>query len=206
MVTGAEIDTAKTDYLGIGMADTGTRRHVAIQDNLLQLRELGYDWEYIDVESYIEEKQAGGECLDIVVVGKAGAETRLRNTKLNMNFMCDGILRQLSTGKYYLFEFKNQISFKFNGKRDVDTEHKPQAALYCLNLDIDDVLFLYESRDTCELNCFLYHVTEQDKQEQLNKIMECEKYVSNLIPPPKHFNEKPCRWCRYKNMCKKVGK
>lgn len=206
MVTGADTDVTKSDYTGIGMADTGTRRHVAIQDNLLQLKEMGYDWEYVDVEQYIAEKQSKGKCLDITVVGKAGAETRLRNNKLNMNFMCDGILRQLSTDKYYLFEFKNQVSFKFNGKQTVDTEHKPQAALYCLNLDIDDVLFLYESRDTCELNSFLYHATEQDKQEQLNKIIECETYVENMIPPPKHINEKPCRWCRYKSMCRKVGK
>lgn len=205
MVTGADLDPGRTDYQSIGMADTGTRRHVAIQEALMQLSELGYDWEYIDVEEYIKDKQLNGKCSDIIIVGKSGPETKLRNTKLNMNFMCDGIMRQKSTGRYILFEFKNQISFKANNKEDVDTEHKPQAALYCLNLDLEDVFFLYENRDNCELHCFLLHISDEDKNAQLAKLQECDTYVENLIPPPRHKDLKPCRWCSYKVMCKRCG-
>ena len=205
MVTGADTDPGRSDYQSIGMANTGTGRHVDIQEYLIQFVDFGYDWQYIDVEEYLRMKQLQGKCKDVIVTGRSGPETKLRNTKLNMNFMCDGIIKQMSTGKYFLFEFKNQISFKANNKTDVDTEHRPQAILYCLNLDLEDGFFLYENRDNCELNCFLIHVTEEDKNTQLSKIQECETYVENLIPPPKHSDLKPCRWCNYKQMCKKVG-
>jgi hypothetical protein len=205
MVTGADADPDKTDYNAIGMADTGTRRHVAIQEALMDLSELGYDWEYVSVPDYIEMKKTQGKCSDIIITGQSGAETKLRNAKLNMNFMCDGILKQKSTGKYFLFEFKNQISFKTLNKSGVDAEHKIQAILYCLNLDLEDALFLYENRDTCELFAFLFKVDDTMKAEQLNHINECQSYVEKLIAPPKHENLKPCRWCKYKTMCKKVG-
>lgn len=204
---GMDVDGRRTEYTGVGMADTGTRRHVAIQDALLQMKDLGFDWEYVDVAEYIKLKQSQGKCLDIKVADKRGAETHLYHSTLYLSFMCDGIIRKISTGDYYLFEFKNQISFKYADKEHVDKEHVDQVSTYCLALDLDKALVLYENRDTCALECpEVFEVTEEMKQSQVNKILECESYVERLTPPPAHENTKVCRWCPYQIACKKAGK
>ena len=69
-VTGERPDDTRTDYASVGMADTGTRRHIAIQEAITAMAELGYDWKYLDVEEYVREKQSQGKCLAIKVVGK----------------------------------------------------------------------------------------------------------------------------------------
>lgn len=205
MRIGMETDGRRTEYNAIGMADTGTRRHEAIQDVLLAMKEMNYDWEYLDVEDYLAQKWAEGKCLNIEVKERHGAETRLFDNVLGVSFMCDGIIRQISTQDDYLFEFKNQISFKYNGKQDMDEEHKDQTDTYCMELDLDKVLITYENRDTCELECFLHEADQEAKNKMAGKIIECEEYVKRLIAPPKHTDTKPCRWCNYTIACKKAG-
>lgn len=207
MRIGETPDESRSEYNAIGMADTGTRRHVAIQEVLEKMEKLGYDWRYLDVEEYIKHKQAEGKCLDIEVRGKRGAETRLFHKTLQISFMCDGIVQRISTGRCYLFEFKNQVSFKYADKEKVDAEHIDQVSTYCMALDLDECLVLYENRDICTLECpELLEITPEMKQNQVNKILECESYVERLIPPPAHNSTKPCRWCKYETACKKAGK
>lgn len=207
MRVGETPDDIRTEYNAIGMADTGTRRHEAIQEVLLEMKAMGYDWEYLDVAEYLAEKQREGKCMDIQVVGKRGAETKLFHKTLNMSFMCDGIVRRISTGQCYLFEFKNQVSFKYSGKEHVDAEHIDQVSTYCMALDLEYAFVTYENRDTCNLECpEVFHVTEEMKQRQVDKILECESYVERLVPPPAHSSTKPCRWCQYQTSCKKAGK
>ena len=200
-------DPGRTEYTGVGMADTGTRRHVAIQEVLMKMEGMGFDWRYLDVEEYLKRKQAEGKCLDVEVKGKMGAETRLFHKVLKMSFMCDGIIQRISTGEYFLFEFKNQISFKYSGKQAVDDEHIHQVTAYCESLDLEKVFVLYENRDCCELEVpEVLEVTKKMKQELVvDKIMTCESYVERLIPPPKHTDKKPCRWCSYQTACEKAG-
>lgn len=204
---GEEIDNVRTEYTAIGMADTGTRRHEAIQEVLLEMDEMGYDWRYVDVEEYLKEKWAEQKCLTIKVKGKHGAETRLFDEALQISFMCDGIIQRKSTKQYYLFEFKNQVSFKFNGKEKVDDEHITQVACYCMSLELDQAFVVYENRDVCSLECpELFVVTEEMKAECSSKIFECDSYVERMIPPPSHPTNKPCRWCPYQTACRKAGK
>ena len=92
---GADQDPERTEYTLIGMADTGTRRHEAIQDILLQMKELGYNWEYVDVADYVEKKQKFGKCKSLKIVGKEGAETKLFDEVLKISFRCDGIIRKI---------------------------------------------------------------------------------------------------------------
>lgn len=205
--TGAPTDTTTSEYNGIGMADTGTRRHEAIQEVLLQMKKLGYDWEYIDVAEYVKKKQSFGKCRTLQIKGSAGAETHLFDTALKISFRCDGIIRRISTNDYYLFEFKNQTSFKYANKETVDEAHVDQVVCYCTALDLDKAFVLYENRDTCNLECpEIFEVTDKMKQEIcISKIMECEGYVERMIAPPKCSDTKNCRWCNYKGICKKVG-
>ena len=203
---GAERDTSLTEYKSIGMADTGTRRHEAIQEVLLDMLRLGYDWEYVDVDDYVEKKQAKGKCTTIVVKERVGAETKLFDTALKISFRCDGIIRKVSTNEYFLFEFKNQTSFKFRDKEAVDEAHKKQVTCYCTALDLDKAFVLYENRDVCELECpELFIVTSEMKEKLVSHLMECEGYVERFVAPPKNETPKLCRWCPFKTACKKVG-
>lgn len=216
MVTGEKPDESRTDYASVGMADTGTRRHVAIQEAVTAMAELGYDWKYLDVEEYLREKWAMGRCLDVQVVGKRGVETALRHKTLNISFMCDGIVRYLPSGEDFLFEFKNQISFKYGhddkepgavSKSHVDAAHEDQVCTYCMALDLDRALVLYENRDNCNLECpEVFEVTDEMKQARVDKILECDSYVERQVPPPMHHDKKPCRWCQYQTACKKHGR
>lgn len=207
MRSGEPADESRTEYQMIGMADTGSRRHEAIQDVLEKMEKLGYDWRYVNVAEYIANKHAEGKLLNIDVVGQRGAETKLFDKVLNISFMCDGIVQRVSTGKYYLFEFKNQTSFKYSGKEKVDEAHVDQVTCYCMSLDLSEALVTYENRDVCMLECpEVFLVTEEMKQACVSKILECEGYVERMIPPPMHPTTKPCRWCQYQTACKKAGK
>lgn len=215
-VTGEKPDESRTDYCSVGMADTGTRRHVAIQEAVSAMAELGYEWKYLDVEEYIREKQAAGKCLDIVVRGKRGVETSLYHKTLNISFMCDGIVRHIPSKQDFLFEFKNQISFKYAKdetdpnapcKRHIDRQHEDQVCTYCMALDLDKALVLYENRDNCNLECpEVFEVTDAMKQARVDKILECDEYVARAVAPPMHDNTKPCKWCQYKTACKRCGR
>jgi hypothetical protein len=206
MRTEAEEDVSMPDYCLVGMADTGSRRHTAIQGVLLYMTETKADWRYIDVANYVALKQKEGKCKSLSVVGKQGAETKLFDDKLFLSFMCDGVLQRVSTGEYFLFEFKNQISFKAANKKSIDAEHIPQITCYCAELDLSKAIVLYESRDNCELFCPpILEVTESMKQGVADKILLCEGYVSKLTPPPMHTDTKPCRWCKYQSACRKAG-
>ena len=204
---GAPQDSTSSEYNAIDMADTGTRRHEGIQEILLAMQGLGYDWKYLDVAKYIEEKQKYGKCLSLEVKGRAGAETHLIDKALNTSFRCDGIVRRISTNEDYLFEFKNVISFKYGqvDKHILDEHHK-QVICYCTSLDLDKALVLYENRDTCELNVpEIFEVTQEMKNSLSGYITECEGYVERMIAPPKCVESKTCRWCPYKQICQKVG-
>lgn len=203
--TEQEMDPPRSDYQGIGMADTGSRRHEAIQEVLLSMTD-STDWEYLDVADYVKMKQSQGKCMSLKIMGQRGAETKLFDTNLCVSFMCDGIVRRRSTDEYFLFEFKNQISFKYANKRCIDDEHIIQVTCYCALLDLSYAFVVYENRDVCELACpELLHVTAEMKQEMADKILQCETYVAKLIPPPAYDGTKPCRWCSYQAACRKAG-
>lgn len=206
MRIGEDVDESITEYNAIGMADTGTRRHVAIQSVLESMSSMGFPWKYVDVEEYVKEKQKEGKLLHLKIMGKRGAETKLLDEQLHVSFMCDGVLYNTETHKFYLFEFKNQASFKYNNKICVDADHVKQVTHYCLLLDLDEALVLYENRDTCMLECpELLKVTPEMKEEQVNRLLDCEQYVENKIVPPKHSDTKACRWCKYRTACRKFN-
>lgn len=205
--TGSEADERYEDYKGIGMADTGTRRHVAIQEVLEKMVDLGYPWEYLNVADYVEKKHSEGKILDTQVSGARGHETHLIHDKLHVSCMCDGILRNTETNEHYLFEFKNQISFKASKHaNNIDSSHEEQIVAYSTLLDLDKVIMLYENRDTCELYCpNVFYVTTGAKKAFENKLLEVERYVEQSIIPRANKGCSMCKWCNYKTLCDKHG-
>lgn len=198
-VTGAEIDdNQQVDPNLVGIAQSGTDRHERIQKTIAQMKDLGYDVEWIDVEEYLKRRpQPGTE-----VVEKKGMETKLRNTILNLSFMCDGIIK--FKGKYYVLEIKTEVSFKWNGRVQVEDKHKTQATCYSVALGIDDILFIYENRDFCSKKTFHVQITNQDKEERvIHRIETVNAHIEDGTVPDKTTTQSECKYCPFTNVCKK---
>lgn len=199
-VTGAEMDPdRKKEASNVGILQSGTDRHERMQEAISHMKRLGFDFEWIDVEEYLKKwPQPGTE-----VVSKQRHETKLKNTILNMSFLCDGIVQY--NGKYYILEIKTEVSFKWNGRVDVVELHKSQAASYSTCLGIDGVIFIYENRDFCSKKSFMYEVSDIDKEEKVvHFIATCDSYVERGIVPP--CEPAHCKYCNYKGVCKRDGK
>lgn len=206
------------DASGIGILESGTDRHDRIQHVLDAMKDLGMEFEYIDVETYVKENNLA----DIEIIEKKGMETKCFNKRFNISFLTDGIIKYIPENKYFIFEFKTEISQKFQSRTHEEPTHRIQAATYSLNFGINDVLFVYEDRNFCNHKAFLYHVTEEDKKEKVvDKILTCEEHLKNNTVPPKVTNKdidpnyiggkdrvvgpsaKICQYCKYKKECSK---
>lgn len=198
-ITGAKVEGDRAGSELIGICESGTDRHNRIQNAIDDMRKNGINCEYIDVGKYVEDNNIE----DIRVVNKSGNETKLYNEKLNMSFLCDGIIKY--KGEYYIIEIKTETSNKFWERNAVNEDHILQGTSYSLNLNIDKVIFLYECRDTCNKKAFMLNVTDEMKQDLVGKITDCDTYVSNLtVPPkPKDLSKKYCTYCNYADLCKR---
>ena len=199
-LVGAEPEQSNSTYNLAGICESGTDRHIRMQQNIERMEEvLGVDCEYIDIEDFIKTRNL----TDIEVKGQSGMETKLYNKKYNMSFMCDGIIRYKS--KYFIFEFKTESSSKFYQRKGVDESHYNQAIAYSLNFGIDKVLFVYECRDLLDLKAYIFEVSTDMKSELVKKIKETLHYaVTNRIPPkPINVLKKTCSYCAYRTQCGK---
>lgn len=199
-VLGIEPDTCKSSYQLEGICDSGTDRHIRMQKAIEQMKEtINVDCEYIDVESFVKQRNL----TDLEVVSKNGMETKLYNKNYNISFMCDGIIKY--KGKYFIFEFKTETADKFYRRTDVDESHYNQATAYSLSFGINQVLFVYENRNTCDLKSYIRVVTNEMKQELIGKLEYCDEYVKKLKVPPKpdetKVSRKTCSYCNYKKRC-----
>lgn len=198
-IMGAETNKESSDETLIGVADIGTHRHEFLQRHVSKMHEFGIDCEWVDVEKYVEDhcKELGTS-----VVKKSGFEYKCSNSKYNMSFLCDGIIKY--KGVYYILEIKTESSFKWCKRENVDDKHKPQACCYSLCFGIGRVLFVYENRDTCSKKAYLYKPTQEEIKEQVvDKIEKCECYVKDCITPPKTENKRDCAYCKYSEICRK---
>lgn len=200
-IMGIEPDPSSSSYSMVGICNSGTDIHVRIQTAVEQMKENGMDCEYINVADFV--KQRSLDYLDIV--SKNGMETKLYHKKLNMSFMCDGIIRY--KGHYYILELKTESSFKFINRKGVDNSHYHQGIAYSLAFGIDEVLFVYINRDVLDMKSFMFNVTPEMKTELVSYIEECDGYVNRNIAPPKPDDvpKKACSYCGYKTQCKKDG-
>lgn len=202
----------------IGICESGTDRHDRIQHVLAAMKDLGMEFEYIDVETYVKEHNL----VDIEIKEKKGMETKCFNKRYNISFLTDGIIRYIPDNTYFIFEFKTEVTQKFSKRESQELVHETQAAAYALSFGISDTLFVYEDRNFTTKKCFLYHVSDEDKINKVaNKIETCEKYLKEDKVPPKITNKdidpnfnwgldrvngpsaKICQYCGYKKECQK---
>ena len=189
--TEAPADEESSSYSLIGICNNGTDTHVRIQTYIAKMRENGMDCDYIDVADFVKSR----DLQDIEIVSKSGMETKLFHKKLQLSFLCDGIIRY--RGVYYILELKTEGSSKFFSRQGVDTNHYNQATCYSVALGLDNVVFVYISRDTYDMKSFMLNVTDDMKQSVVGLITNCENYVQeHKVPPkPKIPNKKACMYC-----------
>ena len=129
-VLGIEPDAGTSNYNGVAICETGTDRHVRIQNAVEKMKETGMDCEYVDVAKFVKSRK-----LDYLEIrSKVGNETKLYHKALNISFMCDGIIKYHK--HYYIIEFKTEGSSKFFSRKGVDPSHYNQAICYSMALGL----------------------------------------------------------------------
>ena len=198
-ILGIQPDESRANYTLVGICNSGTDIHVRIQTAVEQMKENGMDCEYIDVADFVIQRSL----VDLEIISKSGMETKLYHKKLNMSFMCDGIIKYKN--HYYILELKTENSYKFANRKGVDPSHYHQGTAYSLAFGIDQVLFVYISRDVLDMKAFMFTVTDEMKQDLIGYIDECDGYVSRMVTPPKpsDVTKKTCSYCIYKSRCGK---
>lgn len=201
-ITGSQPDPSAASYIGVGICNSGTDIHVRVQTAIEQMKTNGMDCEYVNVAEFVRSR---GLDEQLIIVSQNGMETKLYHKKLNMSFMCDGIIKYKN--HYYILELKTENSYKFMNRKDVDPSHYNQATAYSIALGLDEVLFVYISRDILDMKAFMLTVTGEMKEGLVGYIEECDGYVKRLVAPPKPeaVTKKTCSYCMYKTQCRKDG-
>lgn len=198
--SGVDVSDDTANYTMIGICESGTDRHERIQNAISKMKDNGFDCEYIDVGDYVKSR---GLDLYLNIVDKCGNETKLYDTIRNVSFLCDGIIKY--QGKYYIVEFKTESSFKWKDRKGVDPKHYNQAITYSMELQLDNVLFVYINRDIVDYKAYLFSVSESDREYIKALIDTCENYVINkeLPPKPDDATDRKCAYCAYQELCKR---
>lgn len=174
---------------------SGSAAHERIQRNIVAMRELGYPVEWMDVSKYLEEHPH----LGTVVRRIDGLETLLYNQIYNMSFKCDGLVRL--NGIPRILEIKTEIEMKWIARNAPVEEHFSQGLGYSLGLGIDEVLYVYENRNTCAKKCYLRKFSSEQKMQLSDKIARIDSYVARQEVPPKEESVSNCKYCNYKKAC-----
>lgn len=200
-VMGIKPDDGESTFNMIGICNAGTDIHVRVQTAVIQMKKNGMDCEWVDVEEFV--KSRGLDYLEIR--SKTGTETKLYDTRYNISFMCDGIVRY--KGKYYILEFKTETSNKWYTRTGVDPKHYHQAMSYSNSLQLNDVLFVYIDRDMLNMKAYMFSVTDKMRQEIVDYATDVAGYVERQVVPPKRADasSQKCRYCGYQMQCKKDG-
>lgn len=206
IVLGKSADDTGSSYMSIGICNSGTDIHQRIQQAVLNMKSNGMDCEYVNVADFVRMRK-----LDYLEIRKEpdfankDYETKLYHKDLNMSFLCDGIIKYC--GKYYILELKTESSNKFYNREAVNPEHYNQGTAYSIAFGLDDVIFVYISRDTLDMKSFVFTPTDDMKQDLIGLISNCDSYVKKLKIPPKplEVSKKTCEYCDYKMQCRKDG-
>lgn len=206
-ITGVKEDPQHSNYIGVGICNSGTDIHERIQKAVAGMKKNGFDCEYVDVAVFINERKE--QLSHLEVKERKGMEVKLYHKVLNMSFMCDGIIKYKN--HYYILELKTETSNKWFHRGGVDPYHYNQAIAYSMAFGLDEVIFVYISRDTLDMKSYMFEVTDNMKQELLGYIQECDEYIEKKKCPPKYkvmnnnLDKKTCSYCHYQQQCRKDG-
>lgn len=209
----------------------GNDRHERLQERLAALKEEGHDIEWVDVAEYVKERPQLGTVEIPPILSdfakdpenptekeleklerkqkeyKEGYETKLFNEQISARFLCDGVVK--IDGKFYIIEIKTMNMRKWGKAQKTSApldEHLEQAACYSITLNINDIIYIYENRDSLDLLLFSHKVTEYQKEQVINKIKRVQEYKKLQKLPPQTLDVKTkCTYCDYKIRCARAG-
>ena len=201
-IMGTEPESNLINPSMVRIGESGTDAHLRIQHWIDKMKDEGFDCEYVNVSDYV--KSRGLEDLEILKEPTEDEmETKLYNKKYNITFMCDGIIKYL--GKYYIFEFKTESTYKNQPRTNYNEEHTAQICAYYLSLKIPDVLMIYENRDVCSHKAYIVSISDEmvwdnvlSKIEEVNSCIQLGKLATA-------HRDKNCQYCLYSGRCKKAG-
>lgn len=183
----------------IGICESGTDRHIRIQQHIIDMKNYGIDCEYVDVEDFVHSRGL----TDIEIVSKSGIETKCYNKKYNISFLTDGLIKY--KGQYFILEIKTETSRKYWEHKDTRSEHLAQGVAYYLSFGIDQVMYFYENRDTLNHKAYVTKFTEFIAGGLVEKMADINRCVEMGMVPPKIEDKKKCAYCAYKKECAKYG-
>lgn len=209
---GIDVDEFLPTYSSVRITECGSSSHERIQYYVSQMRDKGFDCDWIDPEWYIKNKnlnylrvQDEEFCKEMGLEyhGKKDYETKLFDTRYNLSFLCDGIIRY--RGEYYILEIKTETGYKNGSRTEADKKHRAQAICYSLALGINKIMWIYEGRNVCDAKTFITEISEEEKTEMALKIEYVDDCVKNLIIPNKCSDLENCKYCSYKETCRRDG-
>ena len=195
---GAKQDKGSSSFTMVGICNSGSDIHERIQKSVSLMCQNGMKAYFIDVGGYVKDQELN----DIEVRDQRGFETKLYNKRYNISFMCDGIIEY--KGKDYILEIKTETSRKWFTRTGVDKKHYNQAIAYSLSMKLDNVIFIYVSRDTLDMKSYMFTVDDSMRKELVDYIEDVSGYAKRHIPPPKDdtIRRNVCEYCSYKSVCK----
>lgn len=198
-ITQAPMDIQVNDYSDVRICETGSNSHENIQHYCTLFTKYNKEFEYYDVGTYIKEMG-----LDYLVIKeKKGFETKLFDTRYNISFLCDGILKHTDAYgniKWYILEIKTESERTGLDRNSSNPKHTRQSVSYSLSLKINDIIWLYEERNFCVPKVFHTIVTDEERMELVQIFEYVDDCVKEVKPPPKQA--KPdCRYCCYTKVC-----
>lgn len=129
-------------------------------------------------------------------------ETLLVHKTLPIRFKCDGIL--YIEGNYYILEIKTERNSINIFRTTYDDKHQLQGISYSALLKINEILWVYEGRDSLEQKVFIQSVSDSQHASMLNRfrfIVDNKDNVSVL-----ERDLKACTYCPYKKHCRQTFK
>lgn len=202
-ITGANRDPYTRSAEFTGICESGTDRHERIQRAIMQMKDNGFDCEFVDVETFIRDNNLHW----LEVLDKSFGETKVLHIGLNIRFKADGIIKY--KGEYYILEIKTESQQKALKRIDTDPKHYNQGIVYALSFNVDKIMYLYENRNFLSKKPYVYEVTHEQKISAIGFIEECDEYVNNCIVPPIDKNNEnlkaACQYCDYTAVCKRSG-
>jgi hypothetical protein len=195
---GTPIDETAVSPTLTGITQIGSFRHEVLQEYVTKMPNCVF----VDIREYVKQYE-----LPLKIVRQDGAETLLLNEGKGIQFKCDGVIRYKN--EIYILEIKTESSNKFWQRKGVDSAHYTQAAVYSMLLQIDKVLFVYESRDTTDRKAYIHTPPAHMKTGVVSMIESLEKYEKAYMIPEKpsdlEISKKDCEYCNYRNLCRQVG-
>jgi CRISPR/Cas system-associated exonuclease Cas4 (RecB family) len=201
MRTGEPMDEESPDPVLIGICESGTDRHLRIQQVIAYMDKFGLPCKMLDVEQEVEKARARGINSQFMGWNSDHTEARCKNDDYRIYFQPDGII--LYRNRKYILEIKTESTFAFSKRHSPKDDHEIQATCYSAGIGINNVLFFYEDRNFTTKKPFIVSVTDEMRARVMSKIQRVEKYVAAKIIPP--MNEEKCTYCRYKTACKRDG-